>query len=197
MEELIDKSDLILPQYKQKLKECLRSFPEHFEKWFYSPSLPEDLYQGDIFLDVPVTLIDEDGGPIGGQAHVMLVSNSCDMQPSGSDCITVATIIDFQNFSREKPDSFSKDRWEDYLRSLTNNHITQYLYIPSGKTLRESIVRFDQLISINKEFILKKYNETRELRLLSLSQYGYYYFILKLTYHFSRREPGDVKREDD
>jgi hypothetical protein len=191
IEDLIDRTEIFLPQYKSHLKDLLKSFPENAEKWFYSSNSPENLYQGDLVENLPVVSLNENAKPVGGYSTVMLLSNTCDMFKSETRYIIVAQVRSFDAYSQKKPGYIEQDAWRSHLLSIQKNQITRFLYMPNYSKLPPSLVDFERICTISKKFILQS---SQQNRIASLSQRGYYLFALKLSYHLVRSEAHDVNR---
>lgn len=84
-----------------------------------------------------------------------------------------------------KSNGISDDRIQNHVKEIKNQSISQILYLPTSILYGyDSIVMFDRAISIplSKENI----NNLVRSRLFTLSNYGFYLLLLKLSYHFTR-----------
>ena len=78
----------------------------------------------------------------------------------------------------------SKEQVEGHLQAVRKQEVSSVLYLPAISKLKESIVFFDRIMSIDNSFI--KREELKHNRLFSLSDYGFYLLLFKLSVHFSR-----------
>ena len=76
-----------------------------------------------------------------------------------------------------------------YVNSIKKQYITQIFYLPQGGSLEEEFIVFlDKINSCGDEYIERK--KVEDLRLFSLSNYGLYVFIVKLSIHLMRFQEG-------
>ena len=80
---------------------------------------------------------------------------------------------------------FSSVALQAHVGAIRRQEITQIFYLPSSSAdLPESIVFLDRLCHCDSAFIHREDVSAR--RLFSLSQYGLYLFLYKLSIHFTR-----------
>ena len=79
---------------------------------------------------------------------------------------------------------FSEDRISNYISSLRKQQITNAFYLPKSKNLDEAVAFFDYTNSFDINFVDRE--SLKEKRLVSLSNYGFYILLLKLSIHFTR-----------
>ncbi len=74
---------------------------------------------------------------------------------------------------------------EDHIAAIKRQEVTQIFYLPALKNhIDDSIVFFDRVCNCPSN-IMKKENICSE-KIFTLSDYGLYLFILKLSIHFTR-----------
>lgn len=191
------KPSVLIPYQTQLLLREIKGFPKYIEKWFYSPTLPKVLYQGDLMHDLPVVLIDEGGEPTGRYCDVMLLSTTCDINQPSTEFITIAPMISFTDYSSKKiPGKWKKRQWKDHLDAVKKNIISGIFHIPGRPQLPPFIVDFSLACPISRRLVSDAFVKTPEQRFANLSMTGYYLFLTKLSYHFARPEPDDVTRQD-
>ena len=186
---------LYLPQYLSEdnlveLKKQLKAFGEgHDTGEYFTTRLKEEpfLFQGDgvksIMCNLPDPTLKED-------VPVLLLSNTCDMDINNkrlNQCrIMYSPILNLDKYIAVlERKGLSTNQISNHIKEIKNQAISQILYLPTAILWgHDSIVMFDRAISIplSKESI-EKMVYTRSF---SLSNYGFYLLLLKLSYHFTR-----------
>lgn len=186
---------LYLPQYLSEdnlveLKKQLKAFGEgHDTGEYFTTRLKEEpfLFQGDgvksIMCNLPDPTLKED-------VPVLLLSNTCDMDINNkrlNQCrIMYSPILNLDKYIAVlERKGLSTNQISNHIKEIKNQAISQILYLPTAILWgHDSIVMFDRAISIPLS------NESIEkmvyTRSFSLSNYGFYLLLLKLSYHFTR-----------
>lgn len=190
----LDKIDLYLPQYlssgdKDALRKELSAFPTDGTKdTIYTSALKDAafLLQGDGVKGVPyINYPDTTVKPVSG----ILLSNTCDMSIENkrvNSCrVMFAPLLDYSLYSQKVYECFSRDTAESHLRDLRKQYITQAMFLPKGGGLeKDSIVFFDRAISLPlSESLVKEFCQNK---IFTLSNFGFYLFLLKISIHFTR-----------
>ena len=195
--DLIQDVSLYLPQYlssseKDSMKEELRNFPADGTKsTIYTCALKraDYLLQADgidnlSYCNFPDTKI--------GKVPGLLFSNTCDMSFENkrlNDCrIMYAPILKLDKYRDGLLCNYEKERVETHINDIKSQFVSQIMYLPkdiTGVGLGfDGIVFFDRVISIPLS------NQTTEElvqnRIFTLSNFGFYLFLLKISYHFTR-----------
>lgn len=121
---------------------------------------------------------------------VILLSNTCDMDIENkrlNPCrIMYAPILNLDKYiSTLEKNGVSLERINNHVTDIKNQTISQILYLPTAIIYgHDSIVMFDRTISmpISADNIKKMIGS----RFFTLSNYGFYLLLLKLSYHFTR-----------
>ena len=170
--------------------------------WIFSLRPSDEIYQGDIIdgLDIVYFEVVDNAVEIKvleGQLCILL-SNTCDMDFQGKTrgkYISIAPLFSFEEFADRKEGPYSDEGWDGFLNDVKRNRITDILYVPGKRPLDESVVLLDRVFSIDPNFFEAKIKKGKSKKILSLSQIGFYYFLIKLTYHFARYEDrSEIKR---
>ena len=184
-----------LPQYLsdtdlEQLKKELAKFTEYGTKdTIYTIALNGANYflQGDGISKMPyLNFPNTDVHPI----DAILLSNTCDMSTENkrlNDCrIMYAPIIRYDKYAAMlEKSSILASRLVNHLEDLKAQTGSQILYLPTGGKLDyEGIVFFDRAISLplTLDFVESKCAD----KLFTLSNFGLYLFLLKLSIHFTR-----------
>ena len=73
----------------------------------------------------------------------------------------------------------------DHIARIKKQYISHIFFLPAGSQLEnDSIVLFDRINSLPNS--LQDRNKIPEQRLFTLSDYGFYLFLYKLSIHFTR-----------
>jgi hypothetical protein len=193
LQEAIRNSTVILPAHQNELIKCLENFPYGLEKWLYRTYIidTQALYQADIIIEVPTCFINESGKPVRGVDIVCLISATCDMQDSRKEFIVTAPIVPFHELMAVAAD---KDQAAERIKEIRKNRVFSYFYLPKQNGLPGGFVDFTRMVAVSSRY-LNGIKKTRpEYFILSLSQTGYYLFLIKLTYYLARMEASDSLR---
>lgn len=131
--------------------------------------------QGDIFDNVKFPYIDDNGNIGIYETEAMLLSNTCDAQRN--QYLNFAAIFNINEFDFDESTMFE----------IKNNKVYNFLYFPDNQ-MYDKIVDFSQIVSVPLEIFNKMAEHQKNKKLLSLSQFGYYLFLCKLTIFFMRPE---------
>lgn len=183
-----------LPKYLSKestesLFEDLKDFPENINKKFYSNTLNDEaiIFQGDglrdlLVINLPDTRIE----PFPS----MVISNTCDISPENErkvePKILYCPILKISKFEIQlKNNHVSEDRISQYIKEIKEQRISSIFYLPKGGELPEDCIAFLDSINNCKSIFIKN-EEVPGRRLFSLSNYGFYVLLFKLSIHFTR-----------
>jgi hypothetical protein len=183
------------PQSEENLFDQLKQFPENIDDRLYTSYLlePQLIYQGDGIQGLlVVNLPDPQIRPAPG----MILSNTCAIVDSNKrpfpSSLVYAPIFNLEKYQEGLLASkILKDpgQIEDHIHAIKKQRIIQIFYLPKGGALEnESIVFLDRVNSCDNSFLSKV--EVKDIRLFTLSNYGLYQFIFKLSVHFTRITEG-------
>jgi hypothetical protein len=187
-----------LPRYlsdtaQESLFQELKGFPDNLDSRLYTTALNDEprVFQGDGIRDLLVLeLPDRDVRP----APCMVVSNTCDISLQNSRLFpiraTYAPIISFSKLEARlcKSSTHSPDSIENFLFAVRRQHVTNMFYLPRGYGLEyEGIVLMDRLSNCPSEDLVA---DITNRRIFTLSHYGHYLLLLKMSIHFTRIREG-------
>lgn len=206
--------DLFLPNYltdtnKNRLKSALEQFvdPDSKSKTidytdFYLETPPSFLMQGDLLNSIPVYDWDyERNNYTTGFAPVIIASNSCDVYSKEEGLLEkeglFACVIPFDEFEKDlKDNGFSAENIVSIRNNLTHQTYTNIFYMPpTFIDKREYLVFFDKTFWHPSEKLREYASDISSLRFISLGNFGFYLFILKLSFHFCR-VPEESERDN-
>ncbi|NJO88532.1 MAG: hypothetical protein HC831_05880 [Chloroflexia bacterium] len=186
---------LFLPKFlsaesDKELFDSLKNFPDNIDSRIYTNYLSDSniIYQGDGIKDMLfVNLPNPDIKPVPS----MILSNTCDIDVANvrnfPSQVVYAPIFNLAKYQEAlySNSNKTKEQIDSHIHSIKNQEITQIFYLPkvNGK-IDESIVFFDRVCNFPNKLIPR--GNLREKRLFTLSDYGSYLFLLKLSIHFTR-----------
>ncbi len=191
----VENISVFLPKYLSATSEAelfsgLKDFPNNIDDRIFTRYLEGEnvIYQGDGIIDIQVY------NPVSLEVknkECIVLSNTCDIAPENKrnfpSNIVYAPIIKLDDYVNIilSGTSKTKEQIESHLSSIRKQRITQIFYLPQyGDKLVESIVFLDKLYNLPISMIDR--GKLRDTRLFSLSNYGIYLFLYKISIHFTR-----------
>lgn len=185
---------IFLPKYlseerQTQLFKDLSSFPENINKRFYTETLKREknLFQGDGFHSL--TMPDNEKKEFK-EVKGLLISNSCDVDLENPRKYFIPYFLFSPIFSLDKYKSAllsnnkPQEKVDEFIEKIRSQEISNFFYLPQfGDKSEECFVRFDQIFNGSTEINL---SELLIKRIFSLSNYGFYLFLFKLSIHFTR-----------
>jgi hypothetical protein len=190
-DELFEQVRRFLPPYltsenKKDLFSELKKFPDKLNYFWDAPA--ELRLQGDAWR--PFTALRFEDGQRKQVAGV-IVSNSCDIDASNERHfranVLYAPLISMDRFAKRLTDlGLTVERVSDVLGSIRRQENTRVFYLPASAQLPEALVQLDDIHAEPLDHFLASSGQ----RLFSLSQGGFYVFLIKLAIHFTRVQEG-------
>jgi hypothetical protein len=186
-----------LPKYlsdssTKELLKSLGSFPDNIQSSLYTTELANQkvIFQGDGLLGMTTINLPD---PTIGQVPALIFSNTCDIDLSNERAypsqICYAPILKLNSFLGLVEKKKGKGYAKEFIDKVKKQYITQIVYLPIGGGLTyEGIVFLDRINNFPNNLVSRQ--NLRENRLFSLSNYGLYLLLLKLSIHFSRIQEG-------
>ena len=183
-----------LPRYLSEkstdlLLEELKAFPENIDKRFYGNIFEDEktIFQGDGLRDLLIiNLPDVKVEPFPS----IVISNTCAISPENErkiePKILYCPILRISKFETQlRNNQIGEDRISQYIKEIKKQTVSSIFYLPQGGELPEDcIALLDNINNCRVSFV--KNEEVPERRLFSLSNYGFYLFLFKLSIHFTR-----------
>lgn len=195
----IEEVEKYLPQYLSEsatasLFSELKQFPENIDKRIYTDKLKNDpsIYQGDGLRDLLyVNLPELKANPVLG----MIFSNTCDISEENKRLfdsrLAFAPIFNLEKYRkaliRKYVDSGKKKitSIESHIADIKKQNISQIFYLPKcGGLENDSFVFLDRINNLPASYFDS--TKIKDNRAFSLSDYGFYIFLFKLSVHFTR-----------
>lgn len=193
----LDDIRLYLPKYlspetEKKLLEDLSDFPSNIDDRMYTNLENEIIFQGDCIKDLLIINLPDTKTK---KSNSLIISNTCDIDEKNerkfSSNIIYAPLIKLEKYKNIliKNKKYSETSILDHIEDIKKQRITQIFYLPpSVKVNEETFIFFDRVCSCDNRYL--KRTNISEIRLFSLSQYGFYLFLFKLSIHFTRMYEG-------
>ena len=192
---LDDEIKIYLPKYLSAenydtlIKE-LEDFPDNIDSRMYTSIADESLVcQGDVIKGLPYTEIDHLEKGIKYKDCIVL-SNTCDIDPNNKRLfgsrLMYAPLVELDRYREVLANhkAASDQQINDHIKSIKQQRISQILYLPKSNTFNESIVFLDRVLNIDNRYIDRV--TLKEHRQVSLSDYGFYMLLFKISVHFCR-----------
>lgn len=203
-----DNFELLLPSYltseqKTRLKDALAQFTIQRETKnpsgeldysnFVTRQACEYFKQSDLVYQIRYPHLNENTFEFEKYyTTAIILSNTCDISDDNTHTLNkkqcvLAPIIELDLYieTLKTLDDFSDPRLASFLNELKLQRITNIFYI-SDNGGSEYIALLDKIFWFPTDELNSYLEEIDETKLLSLTQFGYYLFLLKLTFHFSR-----------
>lgn len=177
----------LTPKEKHDLVAGLKDFPDYFN-YYLQGKFQKEALQGDIWDDF--TVINFNTGERKNVRGVIL-SNSCDIDVNNPRSlpvhVTFAPLIKLEKLETLLRYKKQDNEVNSIIENIKSQKNTSFIYFPENTAIQvpESVVYLNDLHSMP---IGDFSNQARKI--ITLTQQGFYLFILKLSIHFSRFQEG-------
>ena len=208
-----DYFEKILPSYlveadKTRLKEALRQFTieergnEISYSNFYRSYDHAYFMQSDLIKEIRVSKWDDESTQFQkGYTDAIIISNTCDISFENKRDVNTkqclfAPLIDFNEYLADlEKAGYSKDKIISFSQNVMAQLRTNIFYLPVHfKEGKEYIVLLDNIFWFPTAELNSYIENIDENRITSFTHFGFYLFILKLSYHLCRL-PEQCDRE--
>jgi len=192
----LEEFKLYLPKYlsaesEKELFDSLNDFPQSIKNKFYTTYLENQkiLFQGDglkslLVINLPDPKID--------LFPCLILSNTCDLTYQNrrdyyQSRLVYAPIFKLSKYKNllEKKNNLLDVNIEQHLKSIREQRISSIFYLPEfGSYIEESIVFLDRVN--NSSITQVALDDLNEDRIFTLSDFGFYVLLFKISIHFSR-----------
>lgn len=192
-----------LPQYlsltaQQELFKELTQFPDNIDQRIYTSQLSghKNIFQGDgiqnlLYINLPDINI--------GEVPAMILSNTCDIDPSNERYMPMRMVYTpifnlakyKETLIRSHVETGEKtiQSIDSHISDIRKQYVSHIFYLPKGGKLEnDSIIFFDRLNNCPSNSI--EGQDLPNRRIFTLSDYGFYLFLFKLSVHFTRIREG-------
>jgi ABC-type transporter Mla MlaB component len=194
----------LFPEYltkteKGRLLQALEQFKDDNakNKWnnknyshFYSPVNYQYFLQGDLVREIRYPMWDKSDKSFKKTfTDAIILSNTCDLDLSNlrkiNKQVVLAPILELQDYISEMTQI--DDNIEETLQKIKTQSISNILYLPPNlSTGTDYICHLDKAFWFPAEELNLYLDEIDKTRVTSLDYFGYYLFLVKLSYHFCR-----------
>ena len=130
---------------------------------------------------VPVRVTQEDGGIGEWIGPAMILSNSCDIDADAE--LLVAPCQPFAPYAST-----------GQAGHIRRNTFFPFLFLPAVPEIGDSVVNLASIHSVSGDFVRTRVQSGAVRRICSLTRFGWYFLIAKLTIHLLRpRAPDEVR----
>ncbi|HAT8918599.1 hypothetical protein SCZ71_15195 [Legionella pneumophila serogroup 1] len=194
MSNIFDDIRLYLPKYLSdndltRLLSELRQYSNNLDKRIYTSALKDEpvLFQGDGFSNV---LMPDIANRKFHTGKVILISNSCDSSLENSriysSYVTFTPLFSLKKYEAGLLNKFDPKKVTSHIRSIREQGVSSFFYLPPSETGEEYFSRFDLCFSMPLTKLL--HDNLLKNKLFTLSDYGFYLLLIKLSIHFSRAQ---------
>jgi hypothetical protein len=177
------------PQSQKELYDGLKQFPPIFDQSMFSARLMDeaDVFQGDGLRAMPVINL-PDTTVVEGP--VLVLSNTCDTSLENTrvkaPSISYCPIVKLSNLEKEyKAAGMTENAVKNVVESIRKQKTTRFFFLPRFGGLPEDCVALlDHAVSCSMSWLSD--STIADRRLFSLSNLGFYVFLVKLGIHFTR-----------
>ena len=172
------------------LFEELNDFPDNIDSRLYTSALQDSniIFQGDGLKDLLIINLPDENIQ---KRNSLVISNTCDIDPNNKRLFPsqvvyapILSLAKYKNMLLSKS-SKTKQQIESHIETIKKQKVTQIFYLPSlNDRIDESIVFLDRVNNCSVKSIVKV--DIKQDRIFTLSNYGAYIFILKLSIHYTR-----------
>ena len=199
--DVLDDFKIFLPKYlsegsQSALFDELKNYPSNLNQRFYTNKRKNTLLQGDGLDNV---LAPDHVRKSFRKVKGFLVSNSCDVSRENKRLyrpqLSFAPIVDLAKWEKILLESGKNaTSVSGHINAIREQKITPFFFLPKTSSLKnDCFVRFDCIFSVPSEFL----KEPQEEKIFTLSNYGFYVLLFKLSVHFTRvQESIDRDKEN-
>lgn len=173
----------------------LSQFPDNIDTRLYTFLLRNEptLFQGDGLASLWVVDLPN---PTIGKARVMVLSNSCDIAQDKKHLLggrllycPIISFAKYENLLRAQGDLPPRFNPAGHLDAIRKQHNSSMFYLPKNDKLgEEAIALLDRINNCDAQVV--DLDELLRNRLFTLSDYGFYLFLFKLSLHLTRIREG-------
>lgn len=202
MTEWLEDFKQYLPKYlsvpaTESLFAELKQFPPNINQRLYTSRLREEqtVFQGDGLIGLPVVHLPHERVD---KARVMVISNTCDLAPENVRWlparIVYCPIISLNRYEQMITLS-STPVPSSHFTDIRSQKVTSMFFLPKNEaTGEDAIAMLDR--ANNCDLRILNPGDVPGQRLFTLSDFGFYLFLFKLSLHFTRIREGVARSQE-
>lgn len=144
------------------------------------------LAQGDVIGDLDVWITIDNGKRAKHSGPAILLSNTCDADRDPQLVIAPGF----------RPMELERGLSAGTVDSIRRNENFGMLFLPEIPGIGDLVFDLARSHSVSRAFLQQKIETGEAHKHVSLSQLGYYFFLMKMTVFYLRPESGDVSRDE-
>ena len=169
---------------KEHLAKALDNFPRQID--YYINLYPDETLQGDGWTSVDVIRFEDGARKL---IKALLLSNSCDIASENKrDLPTKLSFASMVKLDRYQEllmsGGLDREQIKAKVQAIKEQRVTSLVYLPKGSALDDDYVALLDDIHTVPYQAFRARNEKKKL--FTLSNVGFYLFVLKLSVHFCR-----------
>lgn len=126
LEELASSSGFIKPEHLPAFLEKINT-PGRFASVLRSPHSSELRLQADLLADFPVAAIGPDASPRSSRLAVLVLNNTCDLQPQRSQFVNVVPVFDYEAYAASLLKQRTAAQVQSHLFDVQSNRVNEIL----------------------------------------------------------------------
>jgi hypothetical protein len=172
-------------EMKNGIVDELKKFPDKMQYYLIN-KFADEILQGDGWTQLQVRNFDT-GEKIG--INGIIISNTCDVSPENKrdlpTNILFAPLMPLDAYEKMLEDAgISKTNIRDKIDAIRRQVVTSLFFVPSGSGLQQDhIAILDDVHTMPAAVYL---DGAQKMKIFTLSQSGFWLFVLKLSIHFCR-----------
>ncbi len=182
-----------IPFYLTQDKDAKNGFVKNLEDFpnninYYTSYYPNDELQGDGWegLDIVNVVTSERRRVLG-----IILSNSCDISTENKrdlpPNILFSPIVELKRYRNMLiKEGITESQIDSKFEAIKKQKVTSLFYLPTIGNFPESIVIFDDVRSLPMSYFQVKKSSKEIKKVFTLSQFGFYLFLFKISIHFCR-----------
>lgn len=195
----------LLPPYltsdaKERLQNALKQFKRDGHDIDYAhfyplaPKKETDFLQGDLLSEIPMPYWNQETQSYETvYRDAIIVSNACDLSTDNhrslnlKQCV-LAPLLDFEEYIIDlKSSGYAENKLKTYLNEITHQKISNLLYLPPNPVNQKAyIAQLDKFFWVPVASLNGLKQNIEKERITSLSMFGHYLFVVKVSYHLCR-----------
>lgn len=191
--EFLEEIKKYLPQYlnTEATEDLFKEIEEYLKNNYrndnvYFSNSHRYIFQGDGIQDLPFINLPD---PKVEDKFAFIISNTCDINPDNTRLdplrVQYCPLISLRKYIEHLKTKYPEDRITNFLDAIKKQRISHIFYLPKhGKLEEDKIALLDRINNCSNDII--NLDQLDQIRIFSLSDFGFYLFILKLSIHLTR-----------